>query len=187
MFEISFGEILLIGVVALVVLGPERLPTVARTLGALVGRAQRFVATVKADIQQQANLTGGTSCVRISRTRRTRSKARSTPKCGACARRWSRTAPNCVRWRTRRARRWRKRLTPSMAVCSRICWTRRRSRPRPRRPGREPTGSVRRYPAGQARRFRGGAAGRAAGGALSPPGRPGGQPRQPDSIGNPRE
>lgn len=58
MFEISFGEILLIGVVALVVLGPERLPTVARTLGALVGRAQRFVATVKADIQQQANLTG---------------------------------------------------------------------------------------------------------------------------------
>ncbi|MCP1289619.1 Sec-independent protein translocase protein TatB [Chromobacterium sp. S0633] len=58
MFEISFGEILLIGVVALVVLGPERLPTVARTLGALVGRAQRFVATVKSDIQQQANLTG---------------------------------------------------------------------------------------------------------------------------------
>ena len=58
MFEMSFGEILLIGVVALVVLGPERLPVVARTLGALVGRAQRFVATVKADIQQQANLQG---------------------------------------------------------------------------------------------------------------------------------
>lgn len=54
----SFGEILLIGVVALVVLGPERLPVVAKTLGALVGRAQRFVATVKADIQQQANLQG---------------------------------------------------------------------------------------------------------------------------------
>lgn len=58
MFEISFGELLLIGVVALIVLGPERLPVVARTLGALVGRAQRFVASVKADIHQQADLTG---------------------------------------------------------------------------------------------------------------------------------
>ena len=58
MFDISFGEILLIGIVALVVLGPERLPTVARTLGALVARAQRFVASVKADIHQQANLNG---------------------------------------------------------------------------------------------------------------------------------
>ena len=58
MFDISFSEILLIGVVALVVLGPERLPTVARTLAALVGKAQRFVASVKADIQHQANLTG---------------------------------------------------------------------------------------------------------------------------------
>ncbi|MXR36099.1 Sec-independent protein translocase subunit TatA/TatB [Craterilacuibacter sinensis] len=54
MFEISFGEIILISVVALVILGPERLPTVARTLGALVGRAQRFVSSVKADVQQQA-------------------------------------------------------------------------------------------------------------------------------------
>lgn len=61
MFEISFGELLLIGVVALVVLGPEKLPTVARTLGALIGRAQRFVASVKADIHQQADLTGLTS------------------------------------------------------------------------------------------------------------------------------
>lgn len=58
MFEISFGELLLIGVVALVVLGPERLPTVARTIGALVGRAQRFVASVKADIQHEANVAG---------------------------------------------------------------------------------------------------------------------------------
>lgn len=58
MFEISFGEILLIGLVALIVLGPERLPTVARTIGALVGRAQRFVASVKSDIQQQSNMAG---------------------------------------------------------------------------------------------------------------------------------
>ncbi|GGY15371.1 Sec-independent protein translocase protein TatB [Paludibacterium paludis] len=56
MFDISFGELLLIGGVALVVLGPERLPEVARTLGALVGRAQRFVASVKADIGQEARL-----------------------------------------------------------------------------------------------------------------------------------
>ena len=58
MFEISFGELLLIGVVALVVLGPERLPTVARTIGALVGRAQRFVASVKSDIHQQSQMAG---------------------------------------------------------------------------------------------------------------------------------
>lgn len=58
MFEISFGELLMIGLVALVVLGPERLPTVARTLGALVARAQRFVAGVKADIGRQGDLTG---------------------------------------------------------------------------------------------------------------------------------
>ena len=58
MFDISFGELLLICVVALVVLGPERLPSVARTLGALVARAQRFVASVKADIGQQTDLAG---------------------------------------------------------------------------------------------------------------------------------
>lgn len=58
MFDISFGELLLIGLVALVVLGPERLPVVARTLGALVARAQRFVASVKNDIAQQTDLSG---------------------------------------------------------------------------------------------------------------------------------
>lgn len=58
MFDISFGELLLICVVALVVLGPERLPAVARTLGALVARAQRFVASVKSDIGQQTDLAG---------------------------------------------------------------------------------------------------------------------------------
>lgn len=58
MFEISFGELLIIGAVALIVLGPERLPTVARTIGALVGRAQRFVASVKSDIHQQSQMAG---------------------------------------------------------------------------------------------------------------------------------
>lgn len=56
MFDISFSELLLIGLVALVVLGPERLPTVARTLGALAARAQRFASSVKADIAQQTEL-----------------------------------------------------------------------------------------------------------------------------------
>lgn len=58
MFELSFGKLMLIGVIALIVLGPERLPTVARTLGALVGRAQRFVASVKAEIQSEVGAAG---------------------------------------------------------------------------------------------------------------------------------
>jgi sec-independent protein translocase protein TatB len=56
MFDISFTEILVIGVVALVVLGPERLPRVARTLGHLFGRAQRYVNEVKNDIHREMEL-----------------------------------------------------------------------------------------------------------------------------------
>ncbi|MBY0577826.1 MAG: Sec-independent protein translocase protein TatB [Burkholderiales bacterium] len=56
MFDISFSELLLIGIVALVVIGPERLPRVARTVGLLVGRAQRYVHDVKVEIQREANL-----------------------------------------------------------------------------------------------------------------------------------
>ena len=56
MFDISFGELMVIGVVALVVIGPEKLPKVARTDGALVGRAQRYVNNVKADIHREVNL-----------------------------------------------------------------------------------------------------------------------------------
>ena len=50
MFDFSFPELMVVLVVALVVIGPERLPKVARTLGHLYGRAQRFVNGVKADI-----------------------------------------------------------------------------------------------------------------------------------------
>lgn len=53
MFDIAFSEMLLIGVVALVVIGPERLPKVARTLGHLFGRLQRYVAQVKSDINRE--------------------------------------------------------------------------------------------------------------------------------------
>jgi sec-independent protein translocase protein TatB len=52
-FDIGFSEMMVIGVVALVVIGPERLPKVARTAGALFGRMQRYVADVKADINRE--------------------------------------------------------------------------------------------------------------------------------------
>lgn len=53
MFDIGFSELLLIGIVALVVIGPERLPKVARTAGHLFGRMQRYVSDVKADINRE--------------------------------------------------------------------------------------------------------------------------------------
>ena len=55
MFDIGFTELMVIGVVALVVVGPERLPKVARTAGILMGRMQRYVAGVKADISREMN------------------------------------------------------------------------------------------------------------------------------------
>ncbi len=56
MFDIGFSEIVVIAVVALVVIGPERLPKTARTLGHLFGRLQRYVADVKADINREMQL-----------------------------------------------------------------------------------------------------------------------------------
>lgn len=56
MFDVSFTELMLIGVIALIVIGPERLPKVARTIGHLVGRAQRYVSDVKTDIQREMDL-----------------------------------------------------------------------------------------------------------------------------------
>ena len=56
MFDIGFSELLVIGVVALIVIGPERLPGVARTLGHLLGRMQRYVNEVKSDIQREMEL-----------------------------------------------------------------------------------------------------------------------------------
>jgi sec-independent protein translocase protein TatB len=52
MFGIDFSELMVIMLVALIVIGPERLPKVARTLGFLWGRAQRYVNSVKADISR---------------------------------------------------------------------------------------------------------------------------------------
>lgn len=56
MFDIGFTELLVIGVVALIVIGPERLPRVARTAGHLYGRMQRYVASVKSDISREMQL-----------------------------------------------------------------------------------------------------------------------------------
>lgn len=56
MFDIGFSELFVIGVVALVVIGPERLPKVARTLGVLFGRLQRYVTQVKSDISREMEL-----------------------------------------------------------------------------------------------------------------------------------
>ena len=56
MFDIGFSELMVIGLVALIVIGPERLPRVARTLGHLAGRLQRYVAAVKADINREVEL-----------------------------------------------------------------------------------------------------------------------------------
>ena len=56
MFDIGFSELVVIGVVALVVIGPERLPKTARTVGHLFGRLQRYVNDVKADINREMEL-----------------------------------------------------------------------------------------------------------------------------------
>ncbi|MEO8674109.1 MAG: Sec-independent protein translocase protein TatB, partial [Casimicrobiaceae bacterium] len=56
MFDIGFSEIVVIAVVALIVIGPEKLPKTARTLGHLFGRLQRYVTDVKADINREMQL-----------------------------------------------------------------------------------------------------------------------------------
>ncbi len=56
MFDIGFSEIMVIGVVALVVIGPEKLPKMARTMGHLTGRMQRYVNEVKADINREMEM-----------------------------------------------------------------------------------------------------------------------------------
>lgn len=56
MFDISFAEILIIAVVALIVIGPQRLPKVAHTLGYLFGRAQRYTTDIRNDIRREMEL-----------------------------------------------------------------------------------------------------------------------------------
>jgi sec-independent protein translocase protein TatB len=53
MFDLGFSELIVIAIVLLVVVGPERLPGVARTAGHLFGRMQRYISDVKADIRRE--------------------------------------------------------------------------------------------------------------------------------------
>ena len=56
MFDIDFSKMALIGAVALIVIGPEKLPKVARTVGTLLGKAQRYVNDVKAEVNRSMDL-----------------------------------------------------------------------------------------------------------------------------------
>ena len=56
MIDFGFDKIALIGAVALMVIGPERLPKVARTVGHLMGKAQRYVADVKAEVNRSIEI-----------------------------------------------------------------------------------------------------------------------------------
>lgn len=56
MLELGLSKMALIGAVALIVVGPEKLPRVARTVGTLLGKAQRYVADVKAEVNRAMDL-----------------------------------------------------------------------------------------------------------------------------------
>ncbi len=56
MIDLGISKLALIGAVALIVIGPEKLPRVARTVGALLGKAQRYVADVKAEVNRSMDL-----------------------------------------------------------------------------------------------------------------------------------
>ncbi|MGQ9723908.1 MAG: Sec-independent protein translocase protein TatB [Tepidimonas sp.] len=56
MIDLGISKLALIGVVALIVIGPEKLPRVARTVGALIGKAQRYVADVRAEVNRAIEL-----------------------------------------------------------------------------------------------------------------------------------
>ena len=53
MFDMGFAEMMIIGIVALLVIGPERLPSVARKAGAYVAKVKRFITNVKSDVERE--------------------------------------------------------------------------------------------------------------------------------------
>jgi sec-independent protein translocase protein TatB len=56
MFDVGFTELIVIGVVAILVIGPDKLPQVARFLGSMVGPMQRYVASVKSEMEREVRL-----------------------------------------------------------------------------------------------------------------------------------
>ena len=56
MLDLGISKLALIGVVALIVIGPERLPRVARTVGTLLGRAQRYISEVKSEVNREMQI-----------------------------------------------------------------------------------------------------------------------------------
>jgi len=56
LFDVAFSELVVIAIIALVIIGPEKLPRVARTLGAITGRLQRYVTTIKADVEREMQM-----------------------------------------------------------------------------------------------------------------------------------
>ena len=56
MFEVGFSELLLVGIVALLVLGPERLPVAARTLGRGLGQARRAMHALRTQVEREIDL-----------------------------------------------------------------------------------------------------------------------------------
>lgn len=56
MFDVAFSELIVIAIIALVIIGPEKLPKVARMVGAITGRLQRYVSTIKADIEREMQM-----------------------------------------------------------------------------------------------------------------------------------
>lgn len=56
MFDLDLSKLAVVGVVALIVVGPEKLPRLARTVGALIGKAQRYVSDVKAEVNRSIEL-----------------------------------------------------------------------------------------------------------------------------------
>ncbi len=54
MFDIAFSELVVIAIVALIVIGPEKLPKVARTIGTMVGRMQRYMAQIKEEVNRES-------------------------------------------------------------------------------------------------------------------------------------
>ena len=91
MFDIGFSELVVIAVVALIVIGPERLPKVARTMGHLFGRLQRYVNDVKSDINREMELDElrklqqqvQTAAREIETSVEQRPRATSSPACAA--------------------------------------------------------------------------------------------------------